>query len=227
MPANHYYPRRLQERGPWHANFAAQAAATGAAYGLSPADVAQIQTDAANVRLIVQWSEAVDAFAQAVTAYRESLLHGDRNKPAPAPPVAPAALSLGVGSMLGIVERTRRFIRVVKSSQGYTRAVGESYGIVPPERAKPGTPRVSAEAFPGTRVRLRLFKAGYTLFAIDSRRGGGDWEQIGFSSRAVYLDDRAPLVLGQPERREYRVQGIVGNTRTGDLSDVAVVITLP
>ncbi|MEX2242251.1 MAG: hypothetical protein WD716_00230 [Fimbriimonadaceae bacterium] len=57
-------------------------------------------------------------------------------------------------------------------------------------------------------------------------RNGGDWEQIGFSSRAVFVDVRPPLVLGQPEQREYRAQGIVGNTRTGDLSDLASVVTL-
>lgn len=227
MPAPHYYPRRLQARIAWHANFAAQAAASGTAYGLSPADVAQIQTDADNVRLVVQWTEAVEAFAQAATAYRDALLTGKRNAPAPAPPVAPAALSLAPGSMNGIVERTRGFIRVVKASPGYTRAVGEAYGIVPPEKPRPGTPTVSAEASAGTLVRLRLFKAGYSFFAIDSRRGGGDWEQIGFSNRAVFLDKREPLVDGQPELREYRVQGIVGNTRTGDLSDVASVVTLP
>jgi hypothetical protein len=227
MPANHYYPRRLLERGPWHTNFAAQAAENGTTYGLSPADVAQIQLDAENVRAVVAWSEAVDGFAQAVTAYRDALFLGNRNVPAPIPPVAPPGIAPAVGSMNGIVERTRRFIRVIKAAPGYTRAVGESYGVVPPERARPGTPRVSAEALSGTRVRLRLFKAGYSFFAIDSRRGSGGWEQVGYSSRAVYLDDRAPLVAGQPEQREYRVQGIVGNTRTGDLSDVASVVTVP
>jgi len=227
MPAPHYYPRRLQARIAWHANFAARAAASGATYGLTPADVAQIQTDADNVRLVVQWTEAVEAFAQAATAYRDALMAGNRNVPAPAPPVAPAALSLAVGSMQGIVDRSRRFIRVIKASEGYTRAVGEAYGIVPPERPRHGTPTVSAEAIMGGPVRLRLFKAGYSFFAIDSRRGGGDWEQIGFSNRALFLDERAPLVAGQPELREYRVRGIVGNTRTGELSDVASVVTLP
>lgn len=227
MPAPHYYPRRLQARIAWHANFAAQAAASGTTYGLTPADVAQIQTDADNVRLVVQWTEAVEAFAQAATAYRDALMAGNRIVPAPAPPVAPAGLVLAPGSMNGIVERTRRYIRVVKASGAYTRAVGEAYGIVPPERARHGTPTVSAEAFANTLVRLRLFKAGYSFFAIDSRRGGGDWEQIGFSNRALFLDERAPLVAGQPELREYRVQGIVGNTRTGDLSNVVAIVTVP
>jgi hypothetical protein len=54
-----------------------------------------------------------------------------------------------------------------------------------------------------------------------------EWEQVGFSQRAVYLDTRPPLVAGQPEQREYRVQGSVKNSRTGSLSDVASVVTVP
>ena len=45
--------------------------------------------------------------------------------------------------------------------------------------------------------------------------------------RAVFVDSRPPLVVGQPEQREYRVQGIVKNARSGSLSDVVSVVTVP
>ena len=45
--------------------------------------------------------------------------------------------------------------------------------------------------------------------------------------RAVFVDSRPPLVVGQPEQREYRVQGILKNARTGELSDTVVAVTVP
>ncbi len=227
MPAPHYYPRRLPARIAWHASFAAQTAEDGTAHGLSAADVAQIQLDAANVALVVGYSEAVDAFRQEATAFRDGVLAGNHRLPVPTPPVAPAGLAFAVGSMQGVQERTRRFVSVIKASTGYTQAIGESYGIVPPERRAFGVPSLVAAAFPGGFVRLRIAKAGFVMLAVDCRRGGGDWEQVGFSQRAVYMDTRPPLVPGQPEQREYRVQGLLKNSRTGSLSDATSVVTVP
>jgi len=41
------------------------------------------------------------------------------------------------------------------------------------------------------------------------------------------MDTRPPLVLGQPEQREWRVQGLLKNSRTGSLSDAVSVVTVP
>lgn len=227
MPAPHYYPRRLAARIAWHAGFAAQAVENGMTLSLSAADVAQIELDALNVRLVVEWSEAVDAYRQSVTAFRDGVLSGNRRLPVPAPPVAPAGPGFGPGSLQGIEERTRRYVAMIKASPTYTRTVGESYGIVPPERGALGVPAVVATASTGSRVRLRIKKVGFQVLTVDSRRGAGAWELIGVSQRAVFVDERHPLVPGQPEQREYRVQGYVKNFRTGTSSDVATVVTVP
>ena len=227
MGANDFYRRRLSERDTWHATFAAEAAVTGTDYNLSAADVVQIQRDATNVSQVVNYSEAVDRFRQAVTAFRDAVLGGEPRLPVPAPPDAPPGLAFAPGSLQGIEARTRHYVAVIKASPGYTQAVGESYGIVPPARGALGVPSISASSLPGTKVRLRIGKAGFAILAVDCRRAGGEWEQVGFSMRAVFVDSRAPLVVGQPEQREYRVQGIVGNARTGELSDTVVVVTVP
>jgi hypothetical protein len=65
------------------------------------------------------------------------------------------------------------------------------------------------------------------VLAVDSRRGGGSWEPIGVSQTAEYIDARAPLVSGQPEQREYRVQGMENNARVGATSAIASAVTVP
>ena len=65
------------------------------------------------------------------------------------------------------------------------------------------------------------------MLAVDSRRGGGGWEQIGVSQTDEYIDTRAPLSAGDPEVREYRVQGMENNARVGANSEVSTVSTVP
>lgn len=227
MPVVDWYPSRIADLPPWHANFNTEAAASGTTHGLTAAEVTQINVDAGVVATVVNYAEAIDAFGQEVTAFKNDILRGDHLAPMPALPVAPADLTVVIGGLPGIEARTRGYVSTIKASSAYTTAVGEAYGIVAPEPGVPGPPTVSATALPASQVRLAIGKAGYSVLAVDSRRGGGGWEQIGVSMTAEYIDTRAPLTPGTPEQREYRVQGMEENARVGFLSDVSIAVTTP
>jgi hypothetical protein len=222
-----FYPTRLSELIAWHANFAAEAAASGATLGLTAGSLANIALDAPNVAILVNYSAAIDAFRQEVTEYRDLVLRGDLTSAIPAPPSAPAGIVLGVGSLLGIELRTRQYAATIKASPNYTQAIGEAYGIVAASSGL-STPTVKAAAMPGTsNVGLKIGKGGHAMIAIDMQRGGGAWTELQRVGTANYTDTTAALVPGQPEQRNYRVQGVVGNDRVGDLSDVSTVVTAP
>lgn len=222
-----WYPRSLAQRIPWHANFTTQAAATGVARGLTVAQVSQIATDAGVVASMVNYLALVDAFSQAVTEFKDILLEGDATDPLPPVPTPPAAFVLVGGALAGIEERTRLYAGILRAAPGYTAEVGELYGLIAPDTAIPATPALAAFALTANQIRLAVTKAGYDVLAIDSRRGGGDWEQIGVSMTAEYSDNRPPLTPGQPEVREYRCQGMQNNARTGALSPVVSAATVP
>ena len=223
-----WYPLRLSELSEWHETFAAQCVATGTTHGLSAGNVSQAGQDRTLVGLLTDFDDAIRGYVQAWTEFRDSCLAGDPNAPFPTPPSQPA-LSLPPGTFLpGIEARTRLFANVIKADADYTPAVGEDYGIVSPAGAGPGTPSLKASAVAGTsQVTLRINKAGHTLIAIDMRRGGGDWGQVGVSQTATFTDTSAPLTAGQPEQREYRAQGMAGNQRIGELSATVSVVTTP
>ena len=70
--------------------------------------------------------------------------------------------------------------------------------------------------------------AGYPSVAVDMRRGGGAFSQIGSTISTVFVDETAPLVVGEPEVREYRIQGIdSSNQRVGDVSEIVAISTTP
>jgi hypothetical protein len=227
MAAQHWYPTRLSELPAWHANFDTEATATGTTHNLTAGQVNQIGEDATTVALVVTYLEAVEAFRQEVTAYKDAVLAGDPLLPMPPAPVAPATLVMAIAALPGIEERTRGFVATIKGSGNYTQAVGEAYGIVGASGTLV-TPELKVSSLPGTsNVVLRIAKGGYSVVAIDMRRGGGDWVQIGISQTATFTDTTPPLVPGQPETREYRAQGMLNNARVGDLSAVQSVVTTP
>jgi hypothetical protein len=222
-----WYPYALAELVPWHANFAAQATTNGTSLGLVAAQVTQIGTDSDNVAAIVNASQAADDFAKAVTAFRETMFSNEPNLPLPTPPAPPGIIVLPLGSLASIEARTRHYANIIKSSPAYTTDDGVAYGIVSAAPSPPGTPSITVQAQPASIVRVSISKAGYSLLAVDSKRDGGAWEQIGVSQTAVFMDDRPPLVAGTSEVREYRVQGMVSNVRTGPVSAVASASTIP
>ena len=60
-----------------------------------------------------------------------------------------------------------------------------------------------------------------------SKRGAGSWKQMGISQTAELVDTTALLVAGQPEQRDYRVQGMLNNARTGGVSATVSTVTVP
>ena len=229
MATTDWYPRELASLGPWHATFSAQATATGASHGLAAPDIAQAAADSAVVAVALDYDDALRSYTEAWTAYRDFLLIGDPNA-APIPqPTAPAVPDFGEGDPLpGIRTRTRGYANVIKASPGYETSVGEDYGIVAAVAPPPGIPEIMlATVLIDSDVALKLSKAGYDALAIDMKRGGGAFSQIGVSLTQTFVDETAPLAVGEPEVREYRVQGLEGNARVGEVSATVSISTTP
>lgn len=223
--ADRWYPQRDDELIAWHSAFAAAVSSYAGALGLSPGVVTQVGVDAATVASTLNYLEQARNFASEVVAFKDQILRGDLNTPNPQLPSAPAALTLGVGWLANIEARTRQLVAQIKANAAYTAQMGQDMGIIP----SGGAVALSIKATPRplSRVDLRVTRGGYSGVALDSRRGGGGWEQIAVLNAATYEDQRPPLVPGQPEQREYRIQGYQGNARVGDVSEVVSVVTQP
>jgi hypothetical protein len=224
-----WYPNQQAALITWHNNFSTQAATNGTTLGLSAGEVTQIAADADNVLIMLDGIEAANTYREALTAYKALLFNSPADTPTEPVPTAPTTLVFGAGDdpLPGIEARTREYARKIKASSAYTPDDGELYGIIAAEPAPPGTPTVLAEALTASQVRLKIGKEGYSVLAVDSRRGGGAWEQIGVSMTDEFIDTRAPLVDGAPEVREYLVQGMANNARVGPNSEVSTVSTIP
>ncbi len=224
-----WYPRRIAELAEWHANFSTQATATGVANGLTAGEVTQIAADAAVVELLLNYNETVDAFTQAVTEHRRLLINSPEGTPLPPAPTPPVPIALGLGAMTAIEARTREYANRIKASATYTPAIGDLYGIIATEEGAAGTPSVvKATALIDADVALKIKKNGHIAVAVDMRRHGGAWTQIGVSVGTTFVDTTEPTAPDGCEMREYRVQGMDSdNNRIGDVSPTVSIVTMP
>ncbi len=221
-----YYPTREDELIAWHNAFSAAVSSYSAALGLAPAVVTQVSTDATTVGTCLGYLAQAQQFAEEVVAFKNQVLHGALNTPAPPFPTVPAALTFGLGWLPNIEDRTRQLVNQIKANGAFTPQMGQDMGIFGVS-APAGVVSVDAQALSASQVAITVAKAGYDVVVVDSRRGGGAWEQIATLTTASTTDARPPIVAGQPEQREYRCQGFENNQRTGPISSVVSVVTVP
>lgn len=222
-----WYPTQLSDRIPWHKNFVLQANSTGVPLGLTSAQVTQIGIDASELERVVHFFESVQAFGRAVTEHKDLVLEGDTTVALPPTPIPPMASEATPGSLPGIMARTQQFVGILKSSARYSPEFGMHYGILGSDSIQPESLSLEVEVLWQSEIRLVINRCGYSVVAIDSKNEAGDWVQIGISQTIDYIDDRRPLVIGQPELREFRAQGITNNERVGALSAVVSAMTMP
>jgi|CXWL01.1.fsa_nt_gi hypothetical protein len=192
-----------------------------------PADVTQASTNSTELAKAINTVNNIREDAQEYTNVKETMLYAPLGTPVPTPPTATAWPAFGLGAIAGILAWYRAIANRIKADPLYTVAIGQDLGIIGPADAAPGTPVLIAEALSQSQIRLRVTRAGYNSVAIDSRRAGGNWEEIGVCETAEFIDGRQPLVVGQPEVREYRAQGRQNNARVGALSAVVNAVTVP
>lgn len=138
----------------------------------------------------------------------------------------------------GVEKRTRALIARLKSHPAYTSTLGEQLGIVAPTEGagtiKPLTtasrnsqPRMTGLLSADGKVGIRFVKNGYSGIIIYGRRG--DEKELTILAkqlRSPFMDERANLVAGEPETREYRAIYLDGDQPAGKPSDV-LVVTVP
>lgn len=221
MPAD-WYPSTDAGLIPWHTTFALEVSNYQATMTsvLTNGVEEQVTTNRDVVILSVNRADEAKNYASEVVAFKDVLLKGPTGTPLPAAPTAPAAIVIPAGAIVNIQTYTRNLVAQIKAHPAYTPAIGQAMGIVGSAPVA-GTPSVHVQTLTQYQVQLSITKAGYSLIAIDSKRGDEPWSELIRVSNTPYIDNRPPLVPNTPELREYRVQGVQNNARVGAVSEIA------
>jgi len=162
--------------------------------------------------------------------FRDTHLDGDPGTPVGPPPgtTGPAVPS-GAVPANGIIARIRAMIQRIKSSPGYTPAIGQALRIVPtvvPVDDSNAKPNTRGKALPMFKAELRCKRGDFDAVRTRCRRDGeADWTDLGLSVGTKTLDERPPIEPGKPEVRTYEQIYVRDNQPVGQWSD-SVRVTL-
>lgn len=231
-----YFPSRLGDQSEWLENFAAKLAIYAAALGLSPARVAAGVADALWCAFVIGlWRVSAQSFADAISDAIEETHDGTGTAVQVLPVFTLPALPAGVVAVLpGALGRVFRLVKDAKNAVGFTPAIGSDMGVIGPEAPTPppggGAPRIKLFVEQGALsqiTRLTFIKDGHQGLYLECRRAGGAWEFLAIDTESPYLDERALLVAGQAEVREYRARFWDRGEPNGNWCNVAKVTVGP
>ncbi|MBL9178156.1 MAG: hypothetical protein JNM65_08840 [Verrucomicrobiaceae bacterium] len=227
-----YYPSRIGDQVNWLDNYASKLPIHGPTLGVAAGDVTASVNDAKYANYVLgAWLSAVRNFSPSTTDAVDDVLTGSGTGAMVLPTFTAPALPAGVTATLpGTLNRIFALIAKMKLSSAMTEAIATDLGIIGAEETEKPTPKFSAETEQGAGcqcVRLRFAKYGHMGVYIEGRRGTGVWEFLAIDTESPYEDERALLVAGQPEVREYRMRFWDKGTPNGDWTDVVKVTVSP
>lgn len=232
IPSYTWFPRSLAERVVWFDNFNTQFAIVADSLGLT-AKVSSVERDNAVVQFLADSFVQVEAYQEAVGAYRRIITEGAVGEPTPAFPAAPN-LALPSTVATGIFQRLTELRAQILAADAYTDEIGALLGIKTSTASKPPAQDVKLK------VKVSTAATGYVYTVIaenrvdaDSfdvyilRKGAANWEFVrtvtGKSIDLIFT----PTTAGEPEQFQLRIQGRRKNQNYGQPSDPTYVTANP
>jgi len=226
-----WLPDREAERLIWIQNAALKLNVWVGTAGIVAADVTFANGVRDSYLWIINRSEQINTVKQDINEWKRIFSDGPIGTPLGAFPVAPVypAVPPLFTPTGGMFDQIVAIMERIRNTVGFTTAIGEDLGIMPPAGGVPlGDPVLELIALPNSDVRVNWAKRSADGLLVESQRAGeATWTVLGTDNNSPYLDARPPLVAGQPEVRRYRGRYIVNDDPVGNYSAVASVTTVP
>jgi hypothetical protein len=225
MAKDDWLPTREDEFLPWFNNFNTKIPGYAVTLDLNPGDVTTVADDSAMVEFAVNGVAIYKAEQREWVDFKNLELYGPVGRPMPAVPTVPVLVPPTVVAP-GLIRRTRDLVLRIKAHPNYTEVIGEDLGIIGAEQAPAleVKPDGKAEALPNHEVKITFVKAGHDGVDVESQRAAETaWSYLAFDGFSPYVDNRPPLVPGQPEERRYRLRYRDNDLPVGEYSDIFVV----
>ena len=190
----------------YHDRFKTTVTANLASLGLVAAAATQVNTDNSDLHTNIAASNLADSTAKQATA--------DKN-----------------ASRKTVEAHARALVRRIKSSPGYTQGLGELLGIIGPENTtdlSAAKPVIAGVDKRGGHVEISfnlLTSEGVNIYS--QRDGDTDFKLLSRDTHSPYVDNRAMLVAGKPELRQYRAIYVVADQEVSQFSDDLTVNCAP
>ncbi len=225
---NNYIPDKENEKNVWLNNMASKLPQYAAKYGITIAEVDDLNASAAAFGYWLNYHSEYDKYCKKLTAYKSELLNGVKvsgsNSLAPAAPVF-AAAPLTVAP--AILSRARSLVQRIKKHTNYTDADGQDLGIIGATQIidlNAVKPNVTYKLVQGGKPELKWTKAGFEAVRIYfDTTGTGAWTLLAQASYSSYVDKSPLPASGQSIVRSYRIIYVHKDEEVGNYSNIVQV----
>ncbi|WP_295446709.1 hypothetical protein [uncultured Thiodictyon sp.] len=228
MRTRHYFPQAETDRINWLKHYIARLLKHGPRLGLGAEEMAATQADIDYlIWVFVIWNPAIQQYSVDATTAKGFLTTGTDDDPVQLPTLA-AFADPPPAVLPGVFNRLFNQVQRLKLHPAYTEAIGQDLGILGssgiPDEAPPTFTLTVEKLSDRTRVCIDYPKHGHGGVVVDSRINQGDWLPLGHFTQKTIHDDRALVVAGTPESRDYRLRWWDKDEAHGEWSLVQTVL---
>lgn len=232
IPSKRWFPTTLQARVAWFDNFAAQFSKVALDLGFTAADVTAVDNDNQIMQFIGASDLEVAAYEKAVGQYRKIMTEADIGDVTPNFPANPTFVPPALGVTAGIYERLDKLVDQIKVANNYTTEIGAMLDILPkgetPNAPEDMKPVLKPKPQPEFMAQISFVRGDSDGIALQIQRDNEDvWTSVGSFFKSPAMLQLSPKTPNTPEVIRIRGRFLVGNTPTGDFSDISQFVTQP
>lgn len=205
-------------------HFAAKLPSYAAQFGISDAEVAQVQADAAAFRHELQAVQLASAYSQHRTNHKNLVRDGGADNIEPPPPLALPPAPPPVPA--GVIPRFKAVAQRIKKHPKYTPAIGKDLGIVGSEKVvDPGTWKpILGSGLQAGHPAIAWTKGDADALEIHVDRGDGQgFRFLAIDIKPDYLDNAPLPPPGTGAAWKYKAVYLLDDQQVGQWSDVLTV----
>lgn len=228
---NYWYPRDIDERAAWHANWNAQLPNFTAKYNIAADKMTQAAADNDWIQYWVAARHTADAIGEQLTKFFNTIATGDEADEPPKainfalPPDPPAQVAPGIKA------RTQEIANHIKGNMAYAEADGELLGIVgdkqEPQTAEFLTADFTLRTLANYNLEATFSRNGKDAARFEIRHKGGNWQLATILTSSPGTFDVAPAAPGAAEQIEVRAILVENNQPVGNYSTIHVALIAP
>jgi hypothetical protein len=221
--SNDWMPSRLADLLVMFQNVLAKISGYESVLPLTTAQVARVELICNEFVEVYNFVTQARATTESLVAWRDHIFTGSpAGDPAPAPPAFPT-YGAAIGSFIGIFTEFRELVDIIKSSPGYTQAIGEDLMIVAPKQEKAiedeVVPNLKVTTGAGYEVSVAGSMQGMDALRVEYQRNGASgWSIAAFLTKMPGTFSIAPHTPGDPETGRIRAIFIKKNADFGNMS---------
>ena len=228
MIKKYFLPNGDAQRVIWLNNFDIKLLAYAAKLGLLKPDTDSVHNDNLAYAYMVTLAAASKTFEHNCSTSKSTIRNSKKTTIIMPFPVLTIALDVPTPVGEGIFTRISLLVKKIKSSIGYSEAIGKDLGIIgaaPDAKIGLDTTQVLFTAKnSGGYVQIKYTKGDLDGIKLESKRGNEtEYELVDKINIVTYTDKRPNLIPAIPEVRQYRAWGFVKNEIVGVVSDVVSI----